>query len=80
MVGNLLPLKLKLLSWFHSSSHGGHSGITATLHILSTLFYWPKMRNSVVEFVKECVMCQRCKADLAASLGLLQPLSIPQAI
>lgn len=80
VVWNILPLKLKLLSWFHSSPNGGHSVINATLHRLSTLFYWPKMKSAVTSFIKECVVCQRCKADLAASPGLLQPLPIPHHV
>lgn len=31
VAGNSLPLQQMLLSWFHNSSHGGHSGINATL-------------------------------------------------
>nr|GFA20020.1 hypothetical protein [Tanacetum cinerariifolium] len=38
------------------------------------------MRKQVKEFVKECLVCQKCKPDLTAYLGLLQPLPIPQTI
>lgn len=38
------------------------------------------MRKEVKQFVRECIVCQRCKPDLAAYHGLLQPLPIPQRI
>lgn len=38
------------------------------------------MKTAVTTFIQDCVVCQRCKVDLAASPGLLQPLPIPQVI
>lgn len=79
-MGNSLPLKQTLLSWYHGSSQGGHSEVNATMHRISSLFFWPKLNFDVSKYIKECVVCQRCKADLAASPGFLQPLPIPDAI
>lgn len=59
VAGNSLPLQQMLLSWFHNSSHGGHSGINATLHRFSTLFYWPKLEATVTKCIQEYVVCQR---------------------
>ena len=39
--------------------------------------YWKNMRKMVKQWVRECDVCQRCKPDLCAYPGLLQPLPIP---
>ncbi|GJS71775.1 retrotransposon-related protein, partial [Tanacetum coccineum] len=38
------------------------------------------LRKQVKQWVKECLVCQKCKPDLAAYPGLLQPLLIPQTV
>ncbi|GJW14002.1 transposon ty3-G gag-pol polyprotein [Tanacetum coccineum] len=38
------------------------------------------LRKQVKQFVRECLVCQKYKPDLAAYPGLLQPLHIPQTI
>ncbi|GJV00143.1 retrotransposon-related protein [Tanacetum coccineum] len=80
VIGNDTTLKQKLLHWMHNSPQGGHSGISTTLKRIQSLFYRPKLRTDVHTYIKECEVCQKCKADLAASPGLLQPLPIPKGI
>ncbi|GKE80216.1 retrotransposon-related protein, partial [Tanacetum coccineum] len=80
VIGNHPPLKKKLLQWMHDFAQGGHSCITATSKRITSLFYWPKLRIDVQNYIKVCVVCQKCKADLAASPGPIQPLPIPDAI
>lgn len=38
------------------------------------------MNKEIQQYVRACDICQRCKPDLAASPGLLQPLPIPERI
>lgn len=38
------------------------------------------MWKDVKEYVRQCTICKRYKLGLVASLGLLQPLPIPQKI
>ncbi|KAF5775135.1 putative nucleotidyltransferase, Ribonuclease H [Helianthus annuus] len=73
-------LRSQLLTEFHSSVIGGHSGITRTLHRLSSNFYWPNMRSDVSTFIAECQVCQQTKASPLSPAGLLQPLPIPHMI
>ncbi|GKC00536.1 retrotransposon-related protein [Tanacetum coccineum] len=80
VIGNDASLRQQLLQWMHNSPQGGHSGITATLKRIQRLFYWTKLKNDVQKYIRECENCQKCKADLAASPGMLQPLPIPKAI
>ena len=64
----------------HESFQGKQSGVNATLKRVSSLFYWPHLRTEVVDYIRQCTICQQCKADLGASPGLLQPPPIPEAI
>ena len=38
------------------------------------------MINDIKKFIQQCSVCQQCKCDTAASLGLLQPLLVPEQI
>ncbi|KAH0641109.1 hypothetical protein KY285_037695 [Solanum tuberosum] len=38
------------------------------------------MRTEVKDFIQRCDVCQKNKSDLAAYLGLLQPLPIPEVV
>lgn len=51
----------------------------ATLKRILTLFYWKSIREDVKLFVQKCDICHR-KHDLAAYLGLLQPLPISEVV
>lgn len=79
VIGNSSILKNKILTWLHNSSAGGHSGVEATVRI-QTLFYCSGMKREVVAHIKHCEICQQCKYDHSASLGLLQPFPIPERV
>ena len=76
MVRKDTQLRGDLIKHFHSSAKGGHFGMDAIVKRLAVVFYWKGLRREVRQFVRECGVCQRCKADLAVSPGLLQPLPI----
>jgi hypothetical protein len=76
-VGNSSEMKKNILSSLHSSALGGHSGIRATYHRVKKIFYWPKLKKYVEDFVTQCEVCQRAKGEHYKYPGLLAPLSIP---
>lgn len=80
LVGDDLEIRNTILVWMHGSHQRGHSGVEATTKRIKSLFNWSKLKPTVAEFVKQCVVCQKCKADLSAYPGLLQPLQIPNDI
>lgn len=47
VIGNNNELRNSLLTSFHTSELGGHSGERATYHRLKILFTWPEMRKAV---------------------------------
>lgn len=52
VIGGASDLRTQLLQSFHNSALGGHSGERATLQRLKLIFYWPKMKQDVISFVK----------------------------
>jgi len=41
---------------------------------LNKLFWWPKMKKDISEFVYACLVCQKSKIKHQKSSGMLQPL------
>ena len=67
----------QILQEFHDSSTGGHSGFFRTYKRISGLLYWEGMKGQIQNYIKECDVCQRNKAQTLSPAGLLQPLPIP---
>jgi hypothetical protein len=67
----------QLISTFHDSPVGGHSGFPVTYRRVVSLFKWIGMKSVVREFVRNYHTCQQAKPERVLSPGLLQPLPIP---
>lgn len=76
-IGANSALQTKLITAFHASPIGGHSGNQATYQRLKKLFLWTGMKAAVDEFVQQCAICQAAKHEHCKYPGLLQPLPIP---
>jgi Integrase zinc binding domain len=76
-VGTTNNLHQVLLQEVHDSAIGGHSGTVVTYHRLKQYFYWPNMKQDVIQYVRSCTNCQMTKPKHIYTPGLLQPLSIP---
>ena len=76
-VGAKPQLHHKLVSAFHDSAIGGHSGFPVTYKCVRQLFRWAGMRGFIKQFVQHCLICQQAKAERIPYPGLLQPLPIP---
>ncbi|OIT28094.1 putative mitochondrial protein, partial [Nicotiana attenuata] len=74
-IGAVLAQDNKPIAFFR-----GHSGITATLKRLKQDFYWKKMKQDVYNYIRSCDVCQKCKNEIVAYPGLLQPLPIPEKV
>ncbi|GKA51566.1 ty3-gypsy retrotransposon protein, partial [Tanacetum coccineum] len=69
-----------VLAEYHSSPAGGHAGMQRTLARISSTFYWPKMKDTIRDYVFQCRICQETKPFNKAPQGLLQPLQISRQI
>jgi hypothetical protein len=76
-VGNNSPLRTKIVSVFHESALGGHSGINATYQRVNKMFWWQGLKLDVDSFVKQCQVRQQAKGERQFPAGLLQPLPVP---
>lgn len=55
----------------HDRPTAGHAGVYKTLHRVSHLYYWPKMRKDIADYVRKCVVCQSQKPLQKAPAGLM---------
>lgn len=62
-LGNNQELQTRVISAFHSSTLGGHSGFPVTFNRLKKLFAWHDMKSAVKEFVASCSTCAQPKPD-----------------
>lgn len=75
-VPNHGDLRTRLVSESHDTLTSGHPGMEKTLFALRALFYWPKMKHFVNNYVRSCDSCQRHKVEHRRVPGLLQPLPV----
>ncbi|WVY93302.1 hypothetical protein V8G54_032390 [Vigna mungo] len=64
----------------HESPTGGQSGYFRTFKRIAGIIYWKGMKKDIKEWVQQCVVCQRNKAETLAPAGLLQTLPIPTQV
>ncbi|KAJ4814811.1 polyprotein [Rhynchospora pubera] len=76
-VGHNKEWRVKLVKEIHTTSVGGHSGVLSTYQRVKKIFYWPGLKETVKEVVKNCEVCQLNKGEHVATPGLLQPIPIP---
>lgn len=79
-MGDCSVLKQKILTAYHNSSVGGHSGIDKTTRRIKRTLYWKNLKNDVQQFIGQCDICQRFKSEAVKYPGVLQPLQIPEKI
>jgi RNase H-like domain found in reverse transcriptase/Reverse transcriptase (RNA-dependent DNA polymerase)/Integrase zinc binding domain/Integrase core domain len=75
-VGTTGDWRDRVVHILHDSSIGGHAGILGTYQRAKKLFYWPGMKESVIQIVQKCNTCQLNKGENVASPGLLQPIPV----
>ena len=47
----------------HTSSSGGHKGVTKTYHRIRQNYYWENMKKEIQKFIRECQDCQMKKGN-----------------
>ena len=77
-VPNHKELKDKILWEAHDSPVAGHSGYVKTLNAVQKSYFWPGLKRYVLQYVTQCLPCQKNKAERVKLPGKLHPLDIPQ--
>ncbi|CCH58793.1 hypothetical protein TBLA_0A10140 [Henningerozyma blattae CBS 6284] len=70
-------IRSRVLKHCHGSNGSGHPGGTRTYVLVQKYYYWPKMLNSVQQYVKRCEPCQFSKNSHQRPFGVYHPLKIP---
>ncbi|KAA3470699.1 integrase [Gossypium australe] len=71
-------LRHSILREAHSSTYAMHLGWNKMYQDLRELYWWPRLKQDVTEFVSKCLTCHQVKAKHQFPSGLLQPIHIPQ--
>jgi hypothetical protein len=71
-------LREMILQESHCGKFSVHPGGTKMYRELRELYWWPRLKRDVTEFVGKCLTCQRVKAEHQVPSGLLQSIQIPQ--
>jgi hypothetical protein len=71
-------LRLLLLQESHGGGLMGHFGRDKTYAMLSTHYYWPRMKRDVERLCRRCTTCLQAKST-SNPYGLYTPLPIPHA-
>ncbi|MCO5556306.1 hypothetical protein L7F22_009853 [Adiantum nelumboides] len=71
-------LKKAILFEAHDSPISGHPGYAKTLNAIRKSYLWPGMKGDILRYVKQCLSCQRIKAERIKLPGQHKPLDIPQ--
>jgi len=66
-------IRTTLITKHHEPPQAGHGGTAKTTELISKQYYWPKIREDIKRFIKNCDTCQRTKVVRQAPYGLLQP-------
>ena len=67
--------KTKTLKQIHDHPLGGHQGQESTYQRTSELYFWPGMRQDVINYVRTCDICQ--KRERKRGEAPLEPIKKP---
>ncbi|CAL8111754.1 unnamed protein product [Orchesella dallaii] len=65
-----------IISYFHSTTLGGHLGMSKTYKKISERFWWKNMKKDVYNFLVSCETCQKTKVSHTAPSGLGSSLKV----
>jgi len=63
----------------HDTKVAGHMGQDKTVELIRRNFWWPKMNQRIIEFIRSCPECQLNKTARHQPYGLSSPLELPYA-
>ena len=74
------PLRTAILQQTHDSHLAGHPGRDTMVGIILRRWFWPKLRESVRRFIRNCDICGRTTVWREAKAGFLRSLPIPERL
>ena len=67
----------KVMESEHDTKVAGHMGQDKTIELIRRNFWWPRMNERIIDFVRSCPECQQNKAARHQPYGLSSPLELP---
>lgn len=80
LVPDFEPLRTAIMQQIHDSHLTGHPGKDTMVGLILRRWFWPKMRDSVRRFIRNCDVCGRTSVWREAKAGFLRSLPIPDRI
>ena len=80
LVPEFEPLRTAIMQNIHDSYLTGHPGKDTMVGIILRRWFWPKLRDSVRRFIRNCDVCGRTSIWREAKAGFLRSLPIPERI
>lgn len=71
-----IALQREIMESEHDTRIAGHMGMDKTMELVTRNFWWPNLEDTVREYVRGCLECQRNKIPRHAPHGLLQPMEL----
>ena len=71
-------LQKQILKEAHETPFVAHPGYHKMFYSLKEQLFWPRMKKDILEFYKQCLVCQKVKAKRVKIPAKLQPLDILQ--
>ncbi|CAF1472839.1 unnamed protein product, partial [Rotaria sordida] len=69
-----------LLTAYHDHPLSGHFGIARTWSQLRNAYYWPRMKETIMSYIKSCDKCSKFNLDQRKPPGFLQPIQPPNDV
>ena len=79
-MANKSRLQLEVIKKINNQSAVGHFGTEKTLEMVWCHYYWPRMKEMIQWFIRNCHMCKQAKAAQDTYHGLLQSLPVPEQV
>ncbi|KAA0056287.1 reverse transcriptase [Cucumis melo var. makuwa] len=75
-VPNISELKNAILEEAHSSAYATHPGSSKMYITLKKIYWWPRMKQEIAEYIDRCLICQQVKPVRQRPGGFLNPLPV----
>jgi hypothetical protein len=69
-----IEAKRHIIQSHHDSPVHRHPGISKMVQLTERLYWWPRMRQDIMEYIKGCAECQRHKVNNRPTKAPLQPI------
>ncbi|CAF4501186.1 unnamed protein product, partial [Rotaria magnacalcarata] len=63
-----------LLQVYHGDPLSGHFGVQRTYLKIKNKYWWPNMKQSIIQYIQSCLLCQQYNISRTKKPGRLQPI------